>query len=152
MLKNTNYERVTMHRDLAEICRTVNKPIGRDWLSLNSVVQVERIRDTIEGELFQVPDSAKTDSDWILTERWINWDKGGMVMGANRIIASTGFVSHAELHRVMRGWMWSQQYMLDFGPSHCDHASKDSTCTLGKADDEWFRTVMLPEYKRRYLS
>ena len=153
MTKIRTYQKAEIHGQTREICRKVNERDGRNWLTVQSVVQVERVRDTPEGYLFQIPDSAKTANDWVLTERFVDWDKGGEVMGANRIIASTAHMTHHQLHYALRSWMWGQGYMLDFGPSHCDYDNGDEfRCSETRADDDWYRSVMLPEWRRRYLS
>lgn len=150
MTKIRTYQMADIHTLTREIAYLANEKAGRNWLAVQTVVQVERVRDTVEASLLQVPDSAKGDNDWVLTERWVDWDKGGEVMGATRIIASTAHVSHEQLHDVMRSWMWGQDYMMDFGPSHCDLGNNPG-CDYVTSDDEWYRKVLIPEYRRRYL-
>lgn len=139
-----------IHTDLRKLCEAVNTKSNRNWLGMETVLQLERLRDTPEAELFQVPDSAKGENDWVLTERWVNWDRGGEVMGATRIIASTAHVSHAELHNVARSWMWGQGYLMDWGPNHCDTGTNKG-CDQHRADDDFYSKVMIPEWRRRYL-
>jgi hypothetical protein len=152
MTKIRTYQKADIHGATRSICTLVNTRDKRNWLSVQSVVQVERIRDTVEADLLLVPADHKTDDDWVLTERWVDWDKGGEVMGATRIIASTAHLDHARLHFALRSWMWGQSYMLDFGPSHCDVGLPGNACKLGALDDNWYRETMVPEYKRRFLS
>lgn len=139
--------KVKLHNGIAAICRSVAAIEGRPWLTVTHCLQVERLGDTVEADLFQIPREAHEENTWVLTERAINWDRGGEAGRATRILATTHELSHEDLHKVLRGYMFSGTHMTDFGPTHCDQ----SDCAESKQDDAWLRETMIPEWRRRFL-
>jgi hypothetical protein len=118
------------------------------------VVQIEQPSLTLEGNLLEVPESVP----FMLNERAVAplGTTNREVLGITRIIAVQAAdaelaagkdgITHDQLHWVMRSWMINQQYMLDFGPSHCDNTTG---CGMAKSDDEWYSTEYVNLWKRR---
>lgn len=124
------------HVRLCRMLRLSGSPKAR----ITHVVQVERIHNTIEGDLMQVP----LGTVWALTERHVTDDD--RVGRLTRVIHSDMLATHFELHLAARSWMWGQSYVTDFGPNHCDEPRQ---CQMSSQDDEWLNTQYLPEWQRR---
>lgn len=126
-----------------------------------TALQVERLRDTVEADLFQIPPEARTVNGldtWILTERHLTEEYE--VMGVTRILATTHELKHADLHKIMRGYRWSLGYLAVPGPTHCglgpdptrwsDEMEPEPPCSEGVHDAVWQRDVLVPALRKRY--
>lgn len=74
------------------------------------------------------------EPEWMLVERHVTDE--GYVGRITRIINTTAYTSHFELHLAARSWMLCQTYPMDFAPNSCGQ------CPLGKADDDWLSTYL----------